>query len=65
LQHSKNDIFADFAPASRSIAEDFHGPACGGALPQLVVDERQEVGSSPAVACRGRIEEAGYVGQDG
>jgi hypothetical protein len=37
----------------------------GGELPQLVADERQEVGSSLAVACRGRIEALGHIGHDG
>jgi hypothetical protein len=41
------------------------GHAGGGEFPQLVVDERQEVGSSLAVACRGSIEEAGHIGHDG
>jgi len=36
----------------------------GGEFPQLVGDERHEVGSSLAVACRGRIEEAGHIGPD-
>jgi hypothetical protein len=39
--------------------------ARGGELPQLVVDERQEIGSSLAVACPGSIEEAGHIGHDG
>jgi hypothetical protein len=34
----------------------------GGELPQLAVDERHEVGSSLAVACRGNTEEAGHAG---
>ena len=42
----------------------FGGQARGGELPQLVVHERQQVGSSLAVATRGGIEEAGHIGHD-
>jgi hypothetical protein len=50
LQHSKNGIFTDFAPACHPFARGFRGHARGGELAQLVVDERQEVGSRLAVA---------------
>jgi hypothetical protein len=63
LQHSKNGIFTNFAPAGHSLARSFRGHA-RGELPQLVTDERQEVGSSLAVTCGGRIEEAGQIGTD-
>jgi hypothetical protein len=62
LQHSENDIFKDFAPACPSFARGLRGDARSGDLPQLVVAERQAFGSSLAVACRGRIEEAGHIG---
>jgi hypothetical protein len=43
------------------LAGGFGGHACGGELPQLVVDERQEVGGL-SVAGRGSIKEAGHIG---
>jgi hypothetical protein len=57
-------MVTDFAPASHSFARSFRGQARGGELPQLVATERQEVGSSLALACRGGIEEAGHLGPD-
>src|SRR5262249_22717741 len=44
------------------MAGGFRGQARGGELPQLVVDERQEVGSSLAVAGSGSVKEAGHRG---
>ena len=38
------------------------GHARGGELPQLVVDEREQVGGGLAVAGRGGVQEAGHVG---
>ena len=44
------------------VAGGFGGHARGGELPQLVVDEREQVGGGLAVAGRGGVEEAGHVG---
>jgi hypothetical protein len=46
------------------VAGGFGRHARGGKGPQLVVDERQEVGGGLAVAGHGSIEEAGYLGHD-
>ena len=42
----------------------FGGHPRGGELPQLVVDERQQVGRRLAVAGRGGVEEAGHIGHN-
>ncbi len=46
------------------VAGSFRRHAHGRELPQLVVDEREQVGGSPTVAGRGRVKEAGYIGHD-
>jgi len=38
--------------------------ARSGKLPQLVVDEREQVGGRLAVACRGGVQKQGHVGHD-
>ena len=38
---------------------------CGGEFPQLVVDEREQIGGGPAVAGRSSIEQTGDIGHDG
>jgi hypothetical protein len=43
------------------VAGGFRGHARGGELAQLVIDERQEVGRSLAVAASGSIQEVGHI----
>ena len=57
--------FVDQGGGVEGVAGCFGGHARGGELPQFVVHKRQQVGRGPAVASRGRIEEAGHIGHDG